>query len=157
MQNDMKNRMQLVAKAARGLAKLLQDRRVGLLKKKDQLSSQENTEPAEDGAFGVDHPEEDYQEGEQCDDMSSGVDDELENMTTPDESTNDVTEAISEAVDKEGEPTNGEEEGTYLDKKDTGFSFIPVGGHKITSDNPNLVTKAAIGLSRVPKNNKRRR
>lgn len=157
MQNDMKTRMQLVAKAARGIAKLLQDRRVGTLKKKNQLSSQENTETTEDGAFGVDHPEEDYQEGELSDGESGGVDDALENMTNPDESTNDFTEGMSESVDKEGEPSNGEEEGTYLDKNDTGFSFIPVGGHKITSDNPDVVTKTAIGQSKVQKNNKRRR
>lgn len=144
----MQGRMKLVAKAARAIADAIKYQKIGNMKKRSELSSQENTETNEDGAYGCDLPEDSY--------TGQNLEGTLDSLADPQASTNDITQELSEAVDKSGEQSSGTEEGRFLDPKDKGFSYIPVKGDKISSPPGDSVTKAAIGQD-VPKNNKKKK
>lgn len=148
MNQDMQMRMKLVAKAARSIANAIKAQKIGQMKNKNELSSQENTEPCEDGAFGMDLPEEDF--------TGQNLEGTKDFLANPQESTNDITQELSEAVDKSGDNQEGDEEGRFMDKGDKGFSFISIKNKGISAPNASMINNAALDRS-VPKNNKKKK
>lgn len=148
MASDMEGRMKLVARAARSIADAIKSQKIGSMKKKSELSSQENTETSEDGAYGIDLPEESF--------TGQNLEGTLDHLANPQASTDDITHELSEAVDKSGEQGPGEEGGRFLDPQDKGFSYIGVSRDRLRAPSGNSVTQAAIGQD-VPKNNKKKK